>query len=59
MKKMLKKNLGIYHFVNGVRVDGPPSGVSGDLSGVRGNLDECEITEEDRKKGIRIEDLIG
>ena len=30
----------------------------GDLTGVRGNLDECQITDEDRKNGIDIEDLI-
>ena len=30
----------------------------GDLTGVRGDLDECQITGEDRKNGIDIEDLI-
>lgn len=39
-------------------VSGNLTGVYGDLSGVSGNLDECEISDEDRKKGIRIEDLI-
>jgi len=27
-------------------------------TGVRGDLDECQITGEDRKNGIDIEDLI-
>ena len=37
---------------------GDLTGVSGDLSGVSGNIDDCEITDEDRKKGISIDDLI-
>jgi len=37
---------------------GDLSGISGDLTGIRGNIDECEITLKDRKKGIKIEDLI-
>ena len=37
---------------------GDLSGVRGDLSGVSGNIDDCEITDEDRKKGISIDDLI-
>ena len=28
----------VYHIIDGIRVDGPPLGVRGDLSGVRGNL---------------------
>jgi hypothetical protein len=39
-------------------VSGDLSGVRGDLSGVSGDLDDCEITEEERVKGIKIEDLI-
>jgi len=37
---------------------GDLTGVRGDLSGVSGNIDDCEITDEDRKKGISIDDLI-
>ena len=40
MKKVLKRipSGEIYYFANGEKVFGKPSGVSGDLSGVRGNL---------------------
>jgi hypothetical protein len=63
----------IFHYdANHNRVEGPPSGVSGDLSwvngnlsvvsgdlsGVRGDLDNCEISEAERKRGVAIEDLI-
>ena len=37
---------------------GDISYVFGDCTGISGNLDECELTEEDRKKGVNIEDLI-
>ena len=30
----------------------------GNLSGIRGNIDDCDLTPEDREKGIRIQDLI-
>ena len=39
-------------------VSGNLSGVSGNLSGVSGDLDECKISDDDREKGIDIEDLI-
>ena len=39
-------------------VSGDLSGVSGNLSGVSGDLSDCEITEEERAKGVRISDLI-
>ena len=34
------------------------SGITGNLSGIRGNIDDCEITQEERDKGINIHDLI-
>ena len=47
------------------RVSGDLSGVSGDLSGVwgnlsrvRGNLDKAELTDDERKAGIRVADLL-
>ena len=54
MKKMLSS------IKNGNLSDvrGNLSGVRGNLSGVWGNLDGCEITAEDREKGIDITDLI-
>jgi hypothetical protein len=39
-------------------VSGDLTGVSGDLTGVSGDLDDCEITDQDRKNGVKIEDLI-
>jgi len=66
MKRLLtKKNKPIYHYKDGVRVDGAPEsvsgdllGITGDLTGVSGNLNNCEITNKERAKGIDIEDLI-
>ena len=43
MKRMLKKG---------------ETRVWGDLSGVTGNLDECEITDEERVAGIDISNLL-
>jgi hypothetical protein len=34
------------------------SGIRGDMSGIRGNVDLCEITEKERKTCIEIENLI-
>jgi hypothetical protein len=34
------------------------SGIFGDCSGIRGNLDLCDITQDERKKGVHIHDLI-
>ena len=67
MKKLLiKKNKSIYYFKEGgVMVDGSPdfitgdlTGITGNLSGITGDLNDCGITDEDRKKGILVEDLI-
>lgn len=39
MKRELKREkLLIFHIVDGVRIDGPPPGVRGDLTDVRGDL---------------------
>lgn len=34
------------------------SGIYGDVSGIYGDVNTCEITEEDREKGIAINDLV-
>jgi hypothetical protein len=34
------------------------TGINGCVTGIRGNLDECEMTSEDRNKNININDLI-
>ena len=38
---------------------GDCSGLKGDCSGLYGNLKDCEITDEERIKGVDIKDLIG
>jgi hypothetical protein len=43
VKKLLKRNTTLYY---------------GDLSGISGDLDLCEITDEDRENSIDIKDLI-
>ena len=40
------------------RLRGDCSYLRGDCSGLRGDLTDCEITNEDRNKGINIEDLV-
>ena len=32
--------------------------ITGDLTYITGNVDDCEITEEERAMGINIKDLI-
>jgi hypothetical protein len=39
-------------------VTGNLTGVTGNLTGVGGNIDACELTEKDRKKGVKVSDLI-
>ena len=73
MKKLLKrKKLELYYYKNSKKIvgthnkisgnvsgiSGNVSGISGNVSGISGDLDICEITEEERKRGILIEDLI-
>lgn len=63
IKKLKRKTEQYWGYLSGVWGDlsgvwGDLTGVRGDLSGVSGNIDDCEITDEDRKKGISIDDLI-
>ena len=39
-------------------LSGDCSGLEGNCSGLIGDLTDCEITNEDRYKGINIEDLV-
>jgi len=32
--------------------------LSGDVTGLSGNVNDCEITDSERKNGVKIEDLI-
>ena len=34
------------------------TGLRGDCSGLWGDLDECDITDEERKRGVDISDLV-
>lgn len=47
----------IFGDVSGIK--GNVSGVKGDCSAIHGYLDRCEISEEDRKRGVNILDLVG
>ncbi len=80
MKKLLKeKKTELYHYKDGVKIEGQNekmsgycTGLSGDCSwlsgdctelrgyctGLSGDLDECEITDEERSNGVNIRDLI-
>jgi hypothetical protein len=74
MKRSLSRvvALTLYHFDDGVRKDGPPpgvrgdltdvvgdlTGVRGDLSGVWGDIADCGLTDDDRRRGVSVEDLI-
>ena len=49
--------------VDGIRgnvsdIRGNVSDISGNVSGISGNIDDCEITQEERDKGIDINDLL-
>ena len=67
MEKKLRKvvDKGLYHFVDGVRIAGAPSGLRGDVSGLwgdvsglRGDVDDCGLTKEERDEGVDVQDLI-
>ena len=62
----------VYHYVNCNRVEGVPDGITGNLTGIRGNLsgitgdltgisgdiDDAGLTDYDRKRGVRVDDLV-
>ena len=65
MKKKLSKRNELYYFNDGINIEGANpwlrgnfSGISGDCTGLSGNFDDCEITGEERAKGINISTLI-
>ncbi|HUX00606.1 MAG TPA: hypothetical protein VMY35_06445 [Phycisphaerae bacterium] len=47
---------GVWGDVSGVR--GDLSGVRGDLNGVWGDVDDCKLTNADRRIGVEITELI-
>ena len=42
--------------INGLR--GNISGLLGDATNISGDIDDCELTDKDREKGININDLV-
>ena len=47
---------GIYGDVSNIK--GYVSGIIGDVSGIIGDIDECELSEQDRQNEVNIQDLI-
>ena len=39
-------------------ISGNVTGIRGDVTGISGNVDDCNVTDAEREKGIKIEDLI-
>lgn len=67
MKRALTKEpkIGIYYYEGnekkyGAHADlrGDVSGISGNVSDIRGDISLCEITKEERDRGINILDLV-
>ena len=73
MKKALtKSNNNLYHYKDLIKTEGKNeymygdctwlrgdcSGLRGDCSELRGDFDNCDLTKEDRIKGVEIKDLI-
>ena len=55
MKKILKETKKqLYYFEKGVKIIYK----DGDVTGLYGNCDDCQITQEERKNGVNINDLI-
>lgn len=59
IKKLVKKSGLFYIDPSGKIQQGANSLLRGDCSGLSGDLDECEISDEDRSAIIDINDLIG
>ena len=48
----------VYHIVDGERIDGPTDCIAGDVSDIRGDVDNAELTDAERRAGIDINELI-
>ena len=55
-KKILGRHKNILGYVSYIR--GDISNLSGNVSHISGDLDDCEISEEERSKGVNINDLL-
>lgn len=66
MKKNLHKaSVILFHFVDGKKTVGANNNMRGNCSGLRGdcswiigNIDSCDLSDEERECTIRIEELI-
>ena len=58
IKKLVRNDYRLQHFVNQEQKEGYCSNLSGDCSGLRGDLESCKITKEERKKRIDIAELV-
>ena len=60
MKKCLVKIKveGIFYYKDGEKIFGCLSGLWGNVSGLRGDVDDCKITDEERENGVDIKELI-
>ena len=60
MKKALSRvTTKLYHYKGDIKADGTNGEMIGNCTGLRGDLYECDITDDDRKKGIDIAELVG
>jgi len=67
MKKCLKKRkFELFYYKDGIRImgenplmSGNCTGLSGDCTGLYGDLNNCDLSEKDREKGIKITELVG
>lgn len=47
----LKNDQGVWHYADGIRIVGTPDGV-------RGDLDACELTDDERERGVSVDQLV-
>ena len=60
LKKLKKIEMKLYWIDDkGDKHEGCPSWLSGNVSGLRGDVDDCSITDEERQNGIDVKDLVG
>ena len=61
MKPMLTKAAPrslYYYYRNGIRIEGPHPELQGDVTGLQGDLDACEITDAEREAGVDVATLV-
>ena len=61
MEKVLSRiesEIKVWYYKDGEKVFGLPPGLHGNITGLRGDIDEAKLTYEERKKGVDVKDLI-